>query len=331
MHQTNASINFVGAVVIGRNEGERLRVCLESVLSKIPNIVYVDSGSNDNSIDIAKKLNVDALELDLSVPFTAARARNTGFGRLIELWPDTQFAHFVDGDCELDMNWVSVAHVYLVQHRDVAVVCGRRRERFPEKSIYNLLCDIEWDAPTGEVKYCGGDAMMRTRALSQVDGYREDLIAGEEPELCVRLRMAGWKISRIKAEMTLHDANMTSFYQWWRRAIRGGYAYAQGMAIHGGAPEYQNVRECLRIWFWGAILPVMTFLGVTQLGPTGMLILAIYPIQVIRITLKRGGSIKVSLSYACFMILGKFPEMWGQLRFYFNRILRVKARLIEYK
>ena len=64
-------------------------------------IVYVDSGSNDGSVQRARHLGADVIELDMRVPFTAARARNVGFRRLREISPDIEYVQFVDGDCEL--------------------------------------------------------------------------------------------------------------------------------------------------------------------------------------------------------------------------------------
>src|SRR5688572_2789096 len=129
----------------------------------------------------------------MRIPFTAARARNAGFRRLRETRPGLTYIQFIDGDCELVEGWLEKAAAFLEAHPDVAVVAGRRRERSPERSIYNTLCAIEWDShPHGEARACGGDAMMRVDALAAVNGYRPDLIAGEEPELCIRLRAANW-------------------------------------------------------------------------------------------------------------------------------------------
>ena len=178
-----------GVVVIGRNEGERLRQCLMS-LPRASVIVYVDSGSSDGSVQRARHLGADVIELDMRAPFTAARARNAGFRRLREISPDFEYVQFVDGDCELIDGWLEDAISFLNAHADVGAVCGRRRERYPERSIYNWLCDREWDGPVGDVRYSGGDVMIRADALEAVGGYRDDLIAGEEPELCVRLRAA---------------------------------------------------------------------------------------------------------------------------------------------
>src|SRR5262249_59555579 len=123
---------------------------------------------------------------------------------------------------------------FLSSHPDVAAVTGRLRERHPERSVYNWLCDREWDRPPGEMRECGGIMMMRTSALAGVHGYREDLIAGEEPELCVRLRAARWRLWRLGTEKALHDANLTRFAQWWRRATRGGFLLSPLAAFYWG-------------------------------------------------------------------------------------------------
>ena len=256
-----ASCNMkYGVVVIGRNEGERLRRCLMS-LPRAGAIVYVDSGSTDGSVQLARHLGADVIELDMRVPFTAARARNAGFRRLREISPDIEYVQFVDGDCELIDGWLEDAISFLNAHADVGAVCGRRRERYPERSIYNWLCDREWDGPVGDVRDCGGDVMMRADALEAVGGYRDDLIAGEEPELCVRLRAADWRIWRLDRQMTLHDAAMTRFGQWWRRALRGGYAFAQGAYLHGSIARTLLLWESRRAWLWGIWLPLACLLG----------------------------------------------------------------------
>ncbi len=230
---TDSAGESIGVVVIGRNEGDRLRRCLMSRVGRVARTVYVDSGSMDGSIEFAQSLGVDVVELDTSTGFTMARGRNAGFEHLLKVCPNIEFVQFVDGDCEVVEGWLERAVRTLIDKPDVAVVCGRRRERFPTVSIYNRLCDMEWTAPTGDSKACGGDAMMRVNALRTVGGFHPSMIAGEEAELCVRLRQRGYKVLRLDDEMTLHDAAMHHFDQWWTRAVRSGHAYAEGMALHG--------------------------------------------------------------------------------------------------
>jgi len=323
--------NAVGVVAIGRNEGERLKGCLDSVVGLVDWVVYVDSGSVDGSVAMARATGVAAIELDMSVPFTAARARNAGFQRLRELATGMALVQFVDGDCEIVAGWLEKAVAFLDAHREVAADCGRRRERYPERLIYNMLCDIEWDTPVGEARACGGDALMRADVFEKVGRYRDDLIAGEEPELCVRLRAAGWRIWRLGEEMTLHDAAITRMGQWWKRTLRGGYAFAEGALLHGAFPERHYVRESRSAWFWGLGIPV-TVSGLALLGGTWvLLLLLIYPLQIVRLAARGGRSARENWWHATFLVLGKFPEMFGQIKFLFNRHRGGQSRLIEYK
>jgi GT2 family glycosyltransferase len=300
----------------------------------VPAIVYVDSGSTDQSVEFAQSLSVEVVELEPAIPFTAALARNTGFSRLLAIAPNTDYVQFVDGDCEVVDGWLAQAYQVLQDQPDVAVVCGRRRERFPTASIYNRLCDIEWNTAIGETKACGGDAMMRVSAFQQVGGFNPTLIAGEEPELCVRLRQQGWKILRIDADMTLHDAQMTRFGQWWQRSLRAGHAYAEGAWLHGKPPERHWVKECRSIWLWGFWVPV---LAVGLSGFThgfSLLVLVGYPLLTYRIdrSMQRQDYEKSeAFLYACFCMLGKFPQLQGQIQFHARRLLGQQRQLIEYK
>lgn len=321
----------VGVVVIGRNEGERLQRCLQSVLKPQRRVVYVDSGSTDDSVAMATAAGAVVHALDMGQPFTAARARNEGVRRLQALAPELEYIQFVDGDCEVVAGWLAAATAFLDCHPDVAAVCGRRRERYPERSVYNLLCDLEWNTPVGEAKACGGDVLMRTAALRQAVGYRDDLIAGEEPELCVRLRGLRWKIWRLAAEMTLHDAAMTRFGQWWMRCVRAGFAYAEGARLHGAPPECHWVRESRSAWLWGAGIPLLLALLATAAGPAAAWGLLVYPLQVVRLGLRFEGTRRERWARSLFLVVGKFPEAIGQAKSWLLHARGRRAVLIEYK
>ncbi len=313
---------MIGIIAIGRNEGDRLKTCLAAASTRRDAvIVYVDSNSSDNSVELARSFNAHVVELDMSKPFSAACARNEGFAKLIEVAPDVEFVQFLDGDCELQPTWIDTA---LAAFRDLpkaAVICGRRRERHPDASIYNRLCDIEWNTPVGKALACGGDALVRVSAFKEVGGYNPAVIAGEEPEMCVRLRAKGWEIHRIDAEMTLHDAAMTRFGQWWKRNVRSGHAYAEGAFMHGAPPERHWVKEVRSNWVWGLLIPISGF---------GLLL---FPLQMWRIQRRLGRDLPPGSAgyYAFFVVLGKIPQMLGQSRFHWNRLTGTKARIIEYK
>ncbi|MGF1508478.1 MAG: glycosyltransferase [Myxococcota bacterium] len=325
----------VGAVAIGRNEGERLRTCLMSLAPQSDRVVYVDSGSTDDSVAIAESIGVEVVHLDLSKPFTAARARNAGFRQLLSLEPQLTHVQFIDGDCELQPDWLAAARsAFEAEPSDLAVVCGRRRERFPERSVYNRMCDVEWDTPVGEATFCGGDSVMRADAFQAVGGFRDDFIAGEEPELCVRLREAGWRIRRIGAEMTLHDAAITEWGQWWKRVERSGFAYAAGAWTHGQSDARHNVREHRRIWFWGAALPTVAVAAAPVTLGTSLALFGAYPFSAMRAyraVRRRGRTREDAGVFAALTLLGKAPEVVGAARFHWQRTAGQTPQIIEYK
>ncbi|MEO1236000.1 MAG: glycosyltransferase [Planctomycetota bacterium] len=341
---TATATHPVGVVAIGRNEGERLRRCLESVVNRVAAVVYVDSGSTDGSVELAESLGVEVVELDLSIPFTAARARNEGFARLQQILPGVEYVQMIDGDCEVVDGWLDAAVAALDEDDKLAVVCGRRRERFPDATVYNRLTDMEWDTPVGTARSCGGDALFRAAALREVGGYNPTVIAGEEPEMCVRLRQAGWLIERLDAEMTLHDAAMTKFSQWWRRNVRAGHAYAQGAAMHGKTDGH-NVKQARSMEFWAGILPAMIIVMLFSMiimppwAPWYALAILVcllgYPILALKIWLYRrsryGDRSRDAALYAVFTVIGKFANQLGQAKFRRNRRRGRVGKIIEYK
>lgn len=299
----------IGLVIIGRNEGERLAACLKSVGGLQAPAVYVDSNSTDNSVSLASASGVQVLNLDLTKPFSAARARNEGAQKLLAEHPEIEFIQFLDGDCQLDPTWIAAAVEHLDRGNRTAVVCGRRKEQFPKASVYNLLCDMEWDTPTGRTLFFGGDALVRRAAFVEVGGYNSQLIAGEEPEMSVRLRQNGWEIWRIDHPMTLHNADMKRFKQWWMRNVRSGHAYAEGFDLHGAFPEYFCKQNVLSNYVWA--IPLMW---------------PLWPILWFRIFRARSNTF-----YATFVTLSKIPQAFGQVKFQWTKWTGRRSTIIEYK
>lgn len=319
----------LGVVAIGRNEGERLVACLASVPTGVP-VVYVDSASTDGSAVHARSVGAEVVDLDLSRPFTAARARNEGLARLRELWPQLRYVQFVDGDCTLAAGWLQTAQGYLEGRPRLAVVCGRRSERFPHASRYNAMCDAEWNTAVGPAAACGGDALMRIAALEEVGAFDPLLTAHEEPDLCHRLRERGWGVERIDAPMTLHDAAITRFGQWWRRNLRAGYGYAQSFAKYRGAAGNPAQGLFPRAFAWGLALPVALLLASVALWPWGLLGWLIYPAQWLRLAVRERRGRRPA-ERALFTVLAKFAEGAGILRFAADRLQSRRRSAITYK
>lgn len=319
-------------VVIGRNEGDHLIRCLDSCRSASVRIVFVDSGSTDQSLYHARVRGTEVVELDPAKPFTAARARNAGLARARSLCPALRFVQFVDGDCELASGWIDLAQAALSGSPDVVAVCGRRRERHPDASPYNRLCDLEWDTPVGEAAACGGDVMMRVEAIVAVGGYAESLIAGEDPELCHRLRASGGRILRLDHEMTLHDADMHRFTQWWRRSRRAGHAYAECWHRHRATGF--RMRELRSIAFWGLGLPLLVLVSISLVGIIGTVWLLAYGLlygRVLRGRLRGGDPVPHARLYAGSIVIGKWAQGIGALEYLWNQLRNRRSAIIEYK
>ena len=331
----------IGAVLIGRNEGQRLVRALEAVTPRVGAAVYVDSGSTDDSMAEAQQRGVDAVALDLSMPFSAARARNAGFERLMEMHPGLDYVQFIDGDCEVVEGWLETAQRFLDEHSKAAAACGRLRERFPEASFYNRLIDLEWDTPVGEVPACGGIALIRVAAFREVGGFDPSVMAGEEPEMCRRLRARGWTIHRLDAEMALHDADMHRFAQWWRRDVRTGYGSLDIATRFPDTSHGAFVAMVRRARLWSAVFPLSVLVaGLTggllagwagALIGAGLVALAA-PAQVARQALRyhrRGLPWHASLRAAGINLIGKWAQALGHRRYRRDRAARKMPRLIE--
>ncbi len=318
----------VGTVAIGRNEGLRLLGCFQSSRA------WIASGLRRFRVKRRQPRScpntwrgsccfghVDGIH--------RRTPRNVGFQHVCQIHPDIEFVQFVDGDCVLDPGWLPLAMACLQNEPSLAVICGGCRERYPEASIYNRLCDMEWDTPSGLVDACGGNALMRRSAFESVGGFHEKLIAGKEPELCLRLRNMGWTIRRIDAEMTLHEAATTRSSQWLKRAIRAGHAFAEGALLHRA--EGMGRRECQSILFWGLIFLLVVVTAACFTG--GASLLLVFPFLMLKILLgcrRQSGLHHTPFCvFAC--VIGKFPQALGLLTSPRNRMRERRSRLLENK
>jgi GT2 family glycosyltransferase len=274
--------------------------------------------------------------LDPARPFSAGRGRNEGVDDVMRRWPGTEFIQFLDGDCLLNSAFPRQAADFLAREPSCAIVTGHLSERFPERSIYNRLCAVEWKSPPGTIKHMnalGGIMMIRVSAFRAVGGFNLRAIAGEEPDLGARLRLAGFSIEKIDCPMAVHDADITSFRQWWTRAVRGGHALAHRYASHGRSPLRDGRREIASDLFWGLALPLtaLAFFWPTRGG--SILLLAGYGLlgwRIYRRHVRSGFSELDSALVAKFIVYTKFAHVVGFARYIRNR-LTGQFRIIEYK
>jgi GT2 family glycosyltransferase len=321
----------VGVVVIGRNEGDRLMRCLDSLERAgvdPQNIVYVDSGSSDGSVERVSARGVDAIAIE--PPFTAAKGRNAGIKHLLARHEGLFAIQFVDGDCEYFPAWIDVASKAMRDDPTICAVTGMQRERRPEATLYNLLCDVEWTGVVGEIDTFAGNVMVRVQALVETEAstgglYNPELIAGEDPEFSIRIRKTtGLRIVRIDEPICLHDVDMTKLSQWWKRNVRAGHAYAQVSRMHGEAPLRFWKRETRSNWLWGAALPLA---AAPLAGPAYVTLFW----RIYRGARARGLDAHAARVYAFFTAVGKVPQALGQVKYWWNELRGVKSLIIEYK
>ena len=321
----------VAFVVIGRNEGSRLRDCLASVLNVSRKVVYADSGSTDGSTDLARTVGVQVVELDAAIPMNAARGRNAGLEVVRKIFPECRYVQFLDGDCLLQPGWIHSGLTFLEERYQAAAACGRRFEAHPEASLYNRLADEEWNTPVGKCGSCGGDALMRIAALDEVGPFDGSLMASEEPELAARLRHAGWEIWRLDEPMTEHDARIYTFTQWWRRTTRSGYGYAQAWLATQSLGECVNDRLLKSALSWVVIIPasIVAFSIYANSPLILMLLPLLYAGQIFRMSLRARDMGGYRLKANAMLMLAKVPELIGAARY----LISGKRHLvtIEYK
>jgi cellulose synthase/poly-beta-1,6-N-acetylglucosamine synthase-like glycosyltransferase len=334
-------MSALGIVVIGRNEGERLRVCLQSTLGLEVPVIYVDSNSSDGSLCLAKEMGVQVVALDPAKPCSAARARRIGCRELAANHPELQFVFFVDGDCEIVADFPKTAVEFLEARAEIAVVGGRRRERFPGRSAFNRFCDYEWNTPPGETIALGGDAVYRLSAYLAAGEFNPEVPAGEEPELCYRIRQAGWRLWRIDQEMTTHDAAMTRWREWWTRQVRtgyGGYLVERRFKIGLFDRLLRGAIGWTLLAIVGVLAPPAAIALSLDLGAASVVSLAagaLWVTQIARIAhraARRGVvTLRPALEIGALTMLAKPPIVLGMVRALRATWRGDRARIIEYK
>jgi cellulose synthase/poly-beta-1,6-N-acetylglucosamine synthase-like glycosyltransferase len=318
-------------VVIGRNEGERLRHSLSAALREGHPVIYVDSGSRDGSVGLARSMGAEVLALDTARPFSAARARNEGAEQLLRQHPGATAVQFVDGDSILIEGWLRSGQEFLSANPRVAMVYGSLQEMHPEASRYNRFCGHEWNpASAGEVTHCGGNVLVRSSVFIQQGGYRADIIDSEDQELGLRIRRAGYTTWYLQQPMAWHDAGISRFGQWWRRMTRNGHGLAQVAQLAWRAEPYR-LRSLVKTVGFGLVFPVVVVAMSLAWSAKLLLLALIYPLQVLRMRLRGDTSGSRDLAYCAYTVLANLPMSLGALVFWRNQITRRRATIIEYK
>jgi len=326
----------IGAIVIGRNEADRLAAALRSVKAAGLSTVYVDSASSDASVAIANGLADRVIELDPAIPLSAARARNEGLAALAVQWPTLKHVLFLDGDCVLIEGFVPAAAAVMDARSELAVVVGQLVERPAPGNIFSRLAALEWWSATGDINNfgnLGGIMLARIADFQRVGGFNPRIIAGEDSEFGVRLALAGRVVTKIAHPMAEHDACIDTFGQWWTRSVRAGHALTERYMLHGRSKVQDCKRDFWSTLFWGLAVPAVAILPAWWTYGASLLLLGGYPVlcwRMYRWARRQGASSADALLSARFGLYSKAANMIGLVR-YFRRRLTGQVRIIEYK
>ncbi|QEG38979.1 glycosyltransferase [Roseimaritima ulvae] len=261
-------------VIIGRNEEQFIAQSVRSALAVQPQlpsleVIFVDSASTDRSVEIAKELPIRVLQLRPDWPLCVAAGRYTGF-----LHSRGQYILFLDGDAEVEAEWLLRAVGFMDQHPDYGAVAGVLDERYvtaegASVGGVNNVFGQDLSKPQIDCKALGGIAMYRRAALEQAGTVNPHLPTGEDDELCMRLRNCGFKLARIEGRMAIkYTEQRDTIHEVLRRSRTKMYDYGaviRHAAVYGGGWQY-----C-----WDAIPYVVTFAATLLLFLTALPI-AIY-------------------------------------------------------
>ncbi len=191
---------YVSIVIPAFNEERYIGDCLRSVKaldypSELIEVIVVDNGSTDSTVEIAKSHGVAVY----SIPGVRVGAvRNYGVSK-----SRGEILAFLDGDCLPPSNWIHSALAHM-KEKDTEVVGG----------TYLLRDNPSWVEsswvinPTPVDKYSsllvGGSIVITRSAFLSVGGFNEKLNAGEDSALGYELNSKGYKVCLAKTCAVIH-------------------------------------------------------------------------------------------------------------------------------
>ena len=307
-------------VVIGYNEGKHIRACLESVHAiNLPDmtyeLIYVDGGSRDNSMDEARK--VDKVRIyGGDRQRRAAENRNLGAKQALG-----RYIQFIDGDMLMDREWPARAMAFLEQHPEVTAVAGMLEEA--NTSFVFRVLQIDWNPVEGEVDACGGAAMYRREIFEKAGGFPEDVGYGEEPLLCWRIRNeCGGKIWYLDARMAKHDLGFNGLRDYWKRCNNNGRAYIEIASRCWNSTDPLWKPNVIRNFTWAGVYLAVVLVLVLSPWWLAIGLIGLIGLILLRLTWKtwrRGHPLSIAAGYAFHCYAAKIPLAWGQLKWLITR------------
>ena len=320
----------VSIVVIGRNEEKNLSECFRSILtidypSEKLEVIYVDTGSSDKSMDIARKFNVRVVEEHSEFP-TPGLARNRGIREA-----KNDIIHFVDGDMTLDKEYLKNA-IGILGKNNIACVIGNVSERRAHSSFFARVLSHPWRSrKTGFINAPGAGGTFLRTVLTELGGYHHGIRYGEETELGFRILKAGYKIYMIDHEMGTHDYDINSFFDLFKQSIMMGKSFGNVLVLPP-MPSYHDLQKRAKnILIQGTVVFAIAIFLVAGKQPLYLLCIPIILVIYVVVHYRREYFVQRdwhTLLYYMFMHFCKPFVFYGALSYLFRYLMK-KMLLID--
>ena len=203
---------FVSVVIVNWNGAEVLPECLESLLAlnhKNIEIVVVDNGSTDDSIDVVNRIcknKAKVIPLKKNIGFAAGM--NVGFENA-----RGEFIATLNNDMIAEPSWLDQPLELMLKDKSIGIISCRQMNYFNRNKIDGLYHRITKElvlmpfgngyefqrdnlySKTGRVISAnGGSAILRTATVKQIGGYDADFFGYmEETDFCLRAFLHDWR------------------------------------------------------------------------------------------------------------------------------------------
>jgi len=322
------NVPCVSIIIIGKNEESNLGNCFRSVLEMdYPadrfEVIYVDTGSTDRSLEIARKSNVRAVEEHAQFP-SPGLARNRGIQEA-----QYDIIHFIDGDMTIDSGYLRKAVSFLDTDR-IACVIGNVSERRSDRSFLARVLNYPWSIRrSGFVEAPGAGGTFLKGVLQMINGYNPLILKGQETELGYRIRQKGYRIYKIEHTMGVHHYGINNLCDLAKRSYLMGISYGMILTM----PREQSYADL----FWrarnmlaqGIIFLVLVLILVITGKPLFLLFLPV--VTVLYVLLRYWKDVfrrKDWYGYAYYMLmhLNKPVVFFGIISFFLRRFAGVFSK-----
>lgn len=235
MARRETELPRISVIIPVRNDAARLAVCLRSLREQLyPSqrweLIVVDNGSTDTSREVARQWGATVLCFP---GLTVGALRNRGVAA-----SSGDILAFVDADHELPPDWLHHGLAALEAEEGVAAV--------------GAPCDVPMHATWVQrcwgvhrlrrrgrhiTRWLGaGNLFVRREAFVRAGGFREDLVAAEDVDLCLRLTQKAGKVVCDPAIVNRHHGEPATLWQFIRKEYWRGSSGLRAFVAQGMPP-----------------------------------------------------------------------------------------------